>query len=168
MRDLAMKFSPLALVAVVLGCSTAPLGATPENLGRAKESPGSAVYQRACAGCHGGRGEGLASAPAVMGPGALPTYARDQSTTSNPAMQDLAEQQRKQSLPTGADLRGAFKTAADVHRYVSHQMPLPKSKAGSLSEEDYWAVVNFILLGHGAPVPAGGVNEGNAASVPLK
>jgi len=158
----------LGSLAALLGCSTVPLGAAPENLAKAKESPGAAVYQRECAGCHGARGEGLASAPAIMGPGALPTYARDQSTTSNPAMQDLAEQQRKQSLPTGADLRAAFKTAADVHRYVSHQMPLPKSKAGSLSAEDYWAAVNFLLLGHGVPVPPGGINEGNAASVPLK
>jgi hypothetical protein len=103
-----------------------------------------------------------------MGPGALPTYARDASTTSNPALQDLAERQPKQSLPTGADLRGSFKTAADVHRYVSQQMPLPKTEAGSLSADDYWAVVSFILLGHGVVVPAAGVGAENAASVRLK
>jgi mono/diheme cytochrome c family protein len=153
---------------LALGCSTTPLGATPENLSKAQQHPGAEVYRRDCSTCHGQRGEGLASNPSVMGPGALATYARDPSTTSNPALQDLAEQQRKQSLPTGADVRGSFKTAADVHRYVSQQMPLPKSKAGSLSPEDYWAVVNFILLGHGVAVPAGGVNAANAASVPLK
>ncbi len=145
-----------------------PLGAKPENLSRAQQHPGSAVYQHECARCHGQRGEGLGSNPSVMGPGALPTYARDPSTTSNPALQDLAEQQRKQSLPTGADLRGAFKTAADVHRYVSQQMPLPKSRAGSLSEGDYWAVVSFVLIGHGVAVPTGGVSAENAASVRLK
>ena len=168
MRVCPFTTSLLVPVVALFGCSAAPLGAAPENLSKATESPGAGVYQRDCSGCHGARGEGLGSAPAVMGPGALPTYARDQSTTSNPAMQDLAEQQRKQSLPTGADLRGAFRTAADVHRYVSHQMPLPRSKAGTLSPEDYWAVVNFLLLGHGAPVPAGGVNEGNAANVRVR
>jgi len=156
-----------ALFALLLlsGCSTAPLGATPGNLARANEAPGAAVYKRDCAVCHGQRGEGLASNPSVMGPGALQKYARDPSTTTNPAMQNIAEQQRKSSLPTGADVRGTFQTAADVQRYVSQQMPLPKSKAGSLSPEDYWAVVTFMLMGHGVVVPPGGVNEGNAATV---
>jgi len=103
-----------------------------------------------------------------MGATALPLYERDPSTISDPAMQDPAEQLRQKSLPPGADARGAFKTAADLFKYVSREMPLPKSKAGSLSPEEYWAVVNFILLGHGSSVPAGGVNEGNAASVVVK
>jgi cytochrome c len=165
-----MRIPPAVLPALFVACfacSTAPLGATPENLAKAQETPGAAVYQRECAGCHGAHGEGLASAPAVMGPGALPLYGRDPSTTSNPALQDIARQQQKQSLPTGADPRGAFKTAADVHRYVSHQMPLPRSKAGTLPSEDYWAVVNFVLLGHGVAVPPGGVNEANAATINL-
>jgi hypothetical protein len=47
-------------------------------------------------------------------------------------------------------------------------MPLPKTKAGSLTPEEYWAVVNFLLTGHGSAVPAGGVNAANAASVEVK
>lgn len=161
----------LLVTSVALGafaCATAPLGSTDANYAKAARLPGADIYNRACASCHGQRGEGLAQSPAVMGAGALPLYERDPSTTSNPAFQDIAEQQRKQSLPPGADTRGAFRTAADLYNYVSREMPLPKTKAGSLTQQEYWAVVNFLLVGHGSAVPAGGVNEANAASVEVK
>lgn len=44
---------------------------------------------------------------------------------------------------------------------------MPSRKAGTLSSEEYWAVLNFMLLSHGAAVPEGGVTEQNAASVTL-
>lgn len=73
-----------------------------------------------------------------------------------------------QAPPAGSKNRGEFKTAADLYQYVSKEMPLPKAKAGSLSSEDYWAVVNYMLKGHGSKIPEGGVNESNAASVEIK
>jgi cytochrome c len=155
-------------LATASGCSTSSLGATEANYGQAVRLPGADVYRSQCASCHGERGEGLAQSPPVMGSGALPLYERDPSTTSNPAFQDIAEQQRKQSLPPGSDTRGAFRTAADLFKYTSREMPQPKSKAASLSQEDYWAVVNFLLVGHGSAVPAGGANEANAESVEIK
>lgn len=158
----------LALGLAAVACATTPLGSTETNYGKAARLPGADIYGRACAGCHGQRGEGLAQSPPVMGAGALPLYERDPSTTSNPAFQDIAEQQRKQSLPPGADTRGAFRTAADVFKYVSREMPLPKTKAGSLTPQEYWAVVNFLLVGHGSAVPASGITEANAASVEVK
>jgi len=167
-------FRPLALGLVSLGmlgaCSVTPLGATQPNITAAtqKASPGAAVYRRECASCHGERGEGLAQSPPIMGSGALPVYERDPATSTNPAMQDPAERLRTANLPPGADVRGAFRTAEDLFKYVSREMPLPRSKAGSLKPEDYWAVTNFVLLGHGVPVPAGGVNASNAAAVPIK
>jgi len=160
--------------AVVLGslaaCSVTPLGATPANLTAATQNaaPGAAVYRRECASCHGERGEGLAQSPPIMGSGALPMYERDPATSTNPAMQDPAERLRTANLPPGADVRGAFRTAHDLFKYVSREMPLPRSKAGSLKPEEYWAVTNYILLGHGVQVPAGGVNESNAAKVLIK
>jgi len=158
----------LAFVAVLAGCTATPLGATPESFAQANQLPGASIYRRECASCHGERGEGLGQTPAVMGSGALPTYERDPSTLSNPALQNLSEQQREKNLPPGASLRQPFKTAADVHEFISKQMPLPKGKAGSLSAEDYWAITNFVLVGHGVAVPSGGVTAANAASVPLR
>lgn len=37
-----------------------------------------------------------------------------------------------------------------------------------LSDDDYWALVNFMLLAHGARVPDEGVASANAASVRLE
>jgi hypothetical protein len=68
----------------------------------------------------------------------------------------------------GADKRGAFVTAKDLYDYTSTEMPLPQSKKGSLKPEEYWAVVNYILVAHGAEVPEGGVNEQNAANVKVQ
>ena len=155
---------------LLLGCSVTQLGATDADLAKARSqvAAGAEAYNRECATCHGQRGEGLASSPAVLGPSALPLYARDPKTSTNPALQDPAEQQRDQNLPAGADTRGAFETAADLHGYVSREMPLPRSKAGSLKPDEYWAIVNYMLVAHGVAVPEGGVNEGNAKSVPLR
>jgi hypothetical protein len=47
-------------------------------------------------------------------------------------------------------------------------MPLPQARIGSLKPDEYWAVVNFMLVAHGVAVPAEGVNESNAKNVPLK
>ena len=159
-----------AVSALAAACSVTPLGATEANLATAhqKAAPGAAVYRRECGSCHGDRGEGLASSPAVMGSGALPLYERDPATSTNPAMQDPAERLRTQNLPPGADVRGAFRTAQDLFNYVSREMPMPRSKAGSLKPEEYWAVTNYILAGHGVALPEGGANASNAASVPIK
>jgi mono/diheme cytochrome c family protein len=164
------QLAALAALLPLAACSVTPLGATEANLAAAhqKAAPGAGVYRQQCAPCHGERGEGLASSPAIMGSGALALYERDPATSTNPAMQDPAERLRTQNLPPGADVRGAFRTAQDVFTYVSREMPLPRSKAGTLKPEEYWAVTNYILVGHGVQVPEGGVNPSNAASVPIK
>ena len=46
--------------------------------------------------------------------------------------------------------------------------PLPQARVGSLTPDEYWAVVNFMLVAHGVPVPPEGVNASNAKNVPLK
>jgi hypothetical protein len=71
------------------------------------------------------------------------------------------------SRPLGAPHRDAFRTASDVFKYVQRSMPLPKERAGSLSTEDYWKILNFMLLAHGVELPESGVNAANAGSVEL-
>ena len=53
----------------------------------------------------------------------------------------------------GQSKRGPFVTAQDVFDYVSTRMPMPKSSAGALKPEEYWAIVNFMLIAHGVVVP---------------
>jgi mono/diheme cytochrome c family protein len=67
----------------------------------------------------------------------------------------------------GAGTLAKYKTAKDLFDYVSVQMPLPKSAAGSLKPREYWAIVNFMVAAHGKDLPSGGLKADNAASVSL-
>jgi mono/diheme cytochrome c family protein len=170
MSRLAMLLgSSLAGLAIVLSaCSATPLGASEAQLANAKKSaaPGAESYERECAACHGKRGEGLTNAPAVIGSGALPRYPSDESLSTNPALSNNAQQQAQDSSrPPGAPSRNPFVTAQDLFDYVSTRMPLPRSRAGSLKPEEYWAIVNFMLLAHGSSLPAGGLKAESAAQV---
>jgi hypothetical protein len=96
----------------------------------------------------------------------LPVYPRQNSATGQ--FTDVTQQQRlsKEQLPGGS--RSPFHTADDLHKYVSTRMPQPDKLVGSLRPEEYWSVVNFILVAHGNEVPPGGVNAANAASVSIR
>jgi hypothetical protein len=63
---------------------------------------------------------------------------------------------------------GPFNTAQDLFAYTKKNMPLPPPKAGSLSDEEYWAVVAYMLSANGTDIPADGLNADNAASVTIK
>lgn len=157
-------------LAALSACSATPLGASDPNLASAKKgsAPGAEAYERECAACHGKRGEGLTNAPGIIGSGALPKYPSDQSLSTNPALSNNAQQQAQDSSrPPGAPSRDPFVTAQDLYEYISTKMPLPKSRAGKLKPEEYWAITSFMLIAHGSAVPAGGVNAGNAASVQI-
>lgn len=88
---------------------------------------GQDLYGKQCAGCHGGSGEGTKDAPAVVGldKGALPL-----------------------DPPPNAQYRKTqFKTVADIADFVVKHMP-PKAP-GSLSAEEYFAILAFDLKANG-------------------
>lgn len=159
----------MTAVAGLAACSTTPLGATETGLSAgSKKSPrGAEVFERECSSCHGKRGEGLSSAPNIIGGGALPMYARDPSTTGSVAIYAENQAAQDQSRARSETLRQPFRTAQDLFQFVSTKMPLPASRSGTLPEEDYWAVVNFILVAHGSAVPPEGITAANAAAVPI-
>ena len=130
-------------------CGASQQGATPRALSaaRSRAPEGARIYDQQCASCHGERGEGLSSSPSVMGPTALPVVAAATSA--------------------GDSTRPAFRSAEDLFAYVSAWMPRPSERIVSLSPEEYWAVVNYLLIATGAPVPASGVNAGNASTIPV-
>jgi mono/diheme cytochrome c family protein len=159
-----------ALALALAACSATPIGASDTNLANAKSKAGIGgdLYEKECGACHGKKGEGLTNAPGVIGAGALPEYARDQSLSTNPALSSSQQQQAQDSSrPPGAPSRDPFRTAQDLYNYVSTKMPLPKSRAGSLKPEEYWAITSFMLLAHGSAVPEGGLTPQNAASVQI-
>jgi mono/diheme cytochrome c family protein len=106
---------------------------------RSASPRGSAVYARDCADCHGRDGEGGGSTPKLVGEGALPAQGS----------------------------AGPLRTAADLFAYVKGNMPMPRSKAGSLPDADYWAVVTYLVAANRHEVPEGGLTPGNAASVAI-
>jgi mono/diheme cytochrome c family protein len=156
-------FGILALAA----CSVTPLGATDTGIAqaRAKSPPGADAFDRNCASCHGKRGEGLTTAPAIIGSGALPKYPRDDTSSSSPAFSTGANVQQDSTRVPGQSKRGPFVTAQDVYDYVSTRMPMPKSSAGTLKPEEYWAIVNYMLIAHGVAVPTEGVTDANAKTI---
>jgi cytochrome c len=88
---------------------------------------GQTVYGAKCAGCHGDGGEGKAGGgPPVVGldKGALPLKAA-----------------------AGSKRTTEFKTVADIADYVVKTMP--PNAPGSLSTEDYFAVLAFDLKANG-------------------
>jgi mono/diheme cytochrome c family protein len=153
---------------VLLGCAVTQMGATAADLARAQDqaAPGATTFAGECAKCHGQRGEGLASAPALMGPGALPAYPRNSGGSGDPGFIDAQQLQiEAQARPAGAAWRDPIRNAQDLYSYTSTHMP--KSHAGELKQGDYWAVVNFLLAAQGAALPAGGIGPANATSIQI-
>ena len=169
-RSLVAGLSCAALSVGLLHCSVTPLGATDSGIAKARTAspPGADLFEHDCASCHGKRGEGLTTAPAIMGSGALAEFPRDDTSSSDPAYATSAPVQGDSAHVPGQSKREPFRNAQDVYDYVSSRMPLPKSQAGTLKPEEYWAIVNYMLIAHGVNVPAGGVTDANAKSVALR
>jgi cytochrome c553 len=174
--SLVRTFSALRPGAVLLlGCAalvacavTAP-GANDANLAQAKSraTHGASVFADACARCHGPRGEGLAVAPSIIGANALPRYPRDNTGAQQYQDPTLMQRQAQLRVP-GAASRQEFVSALDLHDYLTKHLAMVRSSdAEVLAAEDYWAVVNFMLIAHGSAVPAE-ISAENAKSVPIR
>jgi hypothetical protein len=133
--------------------------------GRDQASQGATVFADECANCHGVRGEGLAGASPILGPGALSEFPRDMSGPAS-AIQDPQQIQiQVQTRPAGAPWRDPFRNAQDLYDFISSHMP--KARAAVLTQEHYWAVVNFMMAVQGGKPPEGGIAAANARSIPI-
>jgi hypothetical protein len=166
--------TPCVFVAALLlgvACATMPHGASEANLARAHgaAAEGEAWFKEHCADCHGQRGEGVDNAPRILGPGALPEFPRERNLNADPASGDPELLRLKaQTRPAGAPWRDPFRTMQDLGGYVRKHMPLPARAAGSLTDQQYWAIINFMALAHGVAVPPEGINAANASSTKLQ
>jgi mono/diheme cytochrome c family protein len=110
---------------------TAPAAAAPAVAAPAtfaeQVTLGQKLYGAQCAGCHGNSGEGTKDGPAVVGldKGALPL----------------------EPASTAKYRKTQFKTVADIADFVVKSMP-PKAP-GSLSGEEYLAILAFDLKANG-------------------
>jgi hypothetical protein len=151
-----------------IGCAVTQLGATPADLAQARgqSESGANIFARECAKCHGQRGEGIGSASAILGPGALSEFPRNEVSSTDPAMSDPQLLQiEMQSRPAGAAWRDPFRNAQDLFNFTSTHMP--KGHTGDLKPPEYWAVVSFMLAVQGASLPAGGIGPANASSIQI-
>ncbi len=129
-----------ACLSILAGCAestpqqppaTPPPAQTPTTAAPATFSEqvtlGGQLYSQHCASCHGASGEGSKDAPPVVGiaKGALPL---------NPP-------------PTAKYRKTQFKTVADVAVFATKAMP--PDAPGSLTPEQYWAILAFDLKANG-------------------
>jgi mono/diheme cytochrome c family protein len=140
---MGLAFVGAAAFAAFAGCaSSSQPGAAPASPATATAAPpatfaeqvaqGQTLYGQSCAGCHGDSGEGGAKAPRVVGlkEGALP-------------LDPPADRKVRKSR---------FVTVADVATFAAANMP--PGKAGSLTNDQYWAILAFDLHANGIDLPA--------------
>ncbi|MEQ8280268.1 MAG: cytochrome c [Deltaproteobacteria bacterium] len=119
----------LTLLLSILAC--AACGSTTQTTTDAPTmiQRGAALYGEECAHCHGDGGQGTDRGPRVVGEGALPYAPR-------------ADSQR--------DIN--FRTALDVFTWVKRTMP--GEDPGSLTDEEYLAIMAFALDANGVKLSA--------------
>jgi len=103
---------------------------------------GSAVYAGMCAKCHGGSGAGSATAPPLVGPGALPADPRPGSRVRT----------------------GAFRSAMDVGQFILASMPPGTTR---ISKPDCAAVLAWTLRQNGIPFSQA-IDPSTAGAIPLR
>jgi mono/diheme cytochrome c family protein len=149
---------------LLAACAVVARGAVAPSLERARAllPDGARLYVDRCARCHGQRGEGLAGAPDVLGPEALPVYPRRNASSESPTMTDPALLQLQiQTRPAGAPIRNAFRTVDDLDQYVSSHL----TGARALQAEEAWAIVSFMVAVQGGTTEP--MDRANARAIPM-
>jgi cytochrome c len=104
---------------------------------------GGKLFAKHCAKCHGKAGEGTKKAPPVVGKEALPL-----------------------DPPPGAKVRKTqFHTAQDVAEFAATKMPA--NKPGSLTPDEYYAILAFDLKANGVDVTGKKIDPKTAAEIKL-
>jgi cytochrome c len=134
--------------AIVIGAcgGTAQEAASPATssaLVHDQASVGAKLYGDHCATCHGADGKGSSKIPPLVGNKALPL---------DPS-------------PQAQDRKGQFRTAADVFAFIKASMP--PDAPGSLSDDDYWAILAFDLRANGVDSEGKKVDGSTAGSFTL-
>lgn len=162
-----LQLASLGLLATACGSQR---GATQQALAQAKTSQaeGAQVYSENCQICHGDTGQGGPGAPPVMGGSALPVKIRKRSDSRMDREKpgSVRREAYDQSLVAGSgerEQRMRFRNAKDIFTYVTEKHPPMNA---SLEPAQYWSVLSYVLDAHGLKLPAGGLNEKNAESVP--
>jgi mono/diheme cytochrome c family protein len=127
MRTMSLKWIVMcAVTALAAACArSTPAPSAPPATAEDQVARGQKEYTEHCAKCHGAAGEGVADkGPPVVGPSALPAEPRP-----------------------GQKRKATVRTALDVAQFVKKAMP--GDDPGSLSDDDYFAILAFDLKANG-------------------
>jgi mono/diheme cytochrome c family protein len=167
-RRMSLVGGVFALFGLIgIGCAVTRMGATPDELSRARDkaSQGATVFATECAGCHGDRGQGVGSVPAILGEGALPETPRNSAASDSASGDPQLLQLQAQARPAGAAWRDPFRTAQDLFTFLTTHMP--KGRVGEVKPQDMWALTSFMLAVQGANMPPTGAGPANANSIQI-
>ena len=80
------------------------------------------------------------------------------------------QRQASQRVP-GTPSRRELVTALDLEQHLEEHvkdLSTRQTTPQAWSQQDYWSLVTFMLIAHGANVPASGVNADNASNVTIR
>jgi cytochrome c len=143
MRTSIIASTFVAAIAVAGFAARSHAADTPGAAGADQAAEGAKLYAKDCAKCHGKAGEGTKKAPPVVGKDALPL--------DPPATAKIRKTQ--------------FHTAQDVAQFVSTKMPA--NKPGSLTADEYYAILAFDLKANGVDVAGKKIDPTTAAEIKL-
>jgi S-disulfanyl-L-cysteine oxidoreductase SoxD len=147
MRNQRYGFARVVFVAAaaiaIAGWGTSSSADKTAAAGSDQAAEGGKLYGKHCAKCHGDAGQGTKKAPPVVGKAALPL-----------------------DPPAGAKVRkDPFHTAQDVAAFVAAKMPA--NKPGSLTTDEYYAILAFDLKANGVDVANKKIDPTTAAAIKL-
>jgi cytochrome c len=135
--------STLITAITIAGLTARSRAADTAAAGGDQVAQGEQLFAKHCATCHGKAGEGTKKAPPVVGKDALPL-----------------------DPPEKAKVRKTqFHTAQDVAQFVSTKMPA--KKPGSLTADEYYAILAFDLKANGVDVSGKKIDPTTAAAIKL-
>jgi polar amino acid transport system substrate-binding protein len=132
------------VIAMVLFTCSIVMAFTAEQVDRGRE-----VFRLQCARCHGPDGQGITNiyrgmtAPPLIAPSAFPLNPR----------------------PYQKMRHFQFRTVRDIYEFASAVMPA--DQPASLSEDDYWDAIAYLLNANGVAVNGQLLNEDAAADMSL-
>jgi polar amino acid transport system substrate-binding protein len=133
-----------AVIALMLFTCSIAMAFTAEQVDRGRE-----VFRLQCARCHGPDGQGITNiyrgmtAPPLIAPSAFPLNPR----------------------PYQKMRHFQFRTVRDIYEFASAVMPA--DQPASLSEDDYWDAIAYLLNANGVAVNGQLLNEDAAADMSL-
>jgi cytochrome c len=144
LRSRPTALGALALIAVMLCACGLARAFTAEQVDKGRD-----VFRLQCARCHGPDGQGITNiyrgmtAPPLIAPSAFPLDPR----------------------PYQKMRHFQFRTVRDVYEFASAVMPA--DQPASLSTDEYWDAIAYLLNANGMAVNGQILNEDAAANMPL-